>query len=57
MPPGEELGLCQDAVQREPLIDAERAPGAAGEQVAWTAHIGGFVYGLAAIRLFMPRRA
>jgi len=32
-------------------------PGAAGEQVAWTAHIGGFVYGLAAIRLFMPRRA
>jgi len=30
-------------------------PGAAGEQVAWTAHIGGFVYGLAAIRLFMPR--
>ena len=32
-------------------------PGAAGEQVAWTAHIGGFVYGLAAIRLFMPRRS
>jgi len=32
-------------------------PGAAGEQVAWTAHIGGFVYGLAAIRLFMPRQS
>jgi membrane associated rhomboid family serine protease len=32
-------------------------PGAAGEQVAWVAHIGGFVYGLAAIRLFMPRQA
>ena len=31
-------------------------PGAAGEQVAWVAHIGGFVYGLAAIRLFLPRR-
>ena len=29
-------------------------PGAAGEQVAWVAHIGGFVYGLAAIRLFLP---
>jgi membrane associated rhomboid family serine protease len=32
-------------------------PGAAGEQVAWVAHIGGFVYGLAAIRLFVPRQA
>jgi membrane associated rhomboid family serine protease len=32
-------------------------PGAAGEQVAWTAHIGGFVYGLLAIRLFMPRQS
>ena len=32
-------------------------PGAAGEQVAWVAHIGGFVYGLAAIRFFMPRQA
>jgi membrane associated rhomboid family serine protease len=32
-------------------------PGAQGEQVAWVAHIGGFVYGLAAIRLFMPRRS
>jgi membrane associated rhomboid family serine protease len=32
-------------------------PGAAGEQVAWAAHIGGFVYGLAAIRFFMPRQA
>ena len=31
-------------------------PGAAGEQVAWVAHIGGFVYGLLAIRFFMPRR-
>ncbi|MFO1082827.1 MAG: rhomboid family intramembrane serine protease [Reyranellaceae bacterium] len=31
-------------------------PGADGEQVAWVAHIGGFVYGLAAIRLFMPRQ-
>ena len=31
-------------------------PGAAGEQVAWVAHIGGFVYGLLAIRLFLPRR-
>ena len=30
-------------------------PGAGGDPVAWTAHIGGFVYGLAAIRLFMPR--
>lgn len=28
------------------------APGAGGQPVAWTAHIGGFVYGLAAIRLF-----
>ena len=31
-------------------------PGAGGEQIAWTAHIGGFVYGLIAIRLFMPRQ-
>jgi membrane associated rhomboid family serine protease len=31
-------------------------PGTGGEPVAWTAHIGGFVYGLAAIRLFMPRQ-
>jgi len=30
-------------------------PGAGGEPVAWTAHIGGFIYGLAAIRLFMRR--
>jgi membrane associated rhomboid family serine protease len=30
-------------------------PGAGGEPVAWVAHIGGFIYGLAAIRLFMPR--
>jgi membrane associated rhomboid family serine protease len=32
-------------------------PGAAGEQVAWMAHIGGFVYGLATIRFFAPRKA
>lgn len=31
-------------------------PGAGGEPVAWTAHIGGFVYGLAVIRFFMPRQ-
>jgi len=31
-------------------------PGADGEPVAWVAHIGGFVYGLLAIRLFAPRR-
>ena len=31
-------------------------PGAGGEQIAWAAHIGGFVYGLVAIRLFMPRQ-
>ncbi len=31
-------------------------PGAGGEPVAWMAHIGGFVYGLAAIRLFIPRQ-
>jgi membrane associated rhomboid family serine protease len=31
-------------------------PGAGGEQIAWAAHIGGFVYGLLAIRLFMPRQ-
>src|SRR5215475_12231963 len=31
-------------------------PGAGGEPVAWMAHVGGFVYGLAAIRLFVPRR-
>lgn len=30
-------------------------PGAGGEPVAWLAHIGGFVYGLVAIRLFVPR--
>ncbi|MFI4998408.1 MAG: rhomboid family intramembrane serine protease [Reyranellales bacterium] len=30
-------------------------PGAGGEPVAWAVHIGGFVYGLIAIRLFMPR--
>ena len=30
-------------------------PGSGGEQIAWTAHIGGFVYGLIAIRFFLPR--
>ena len=29
-------------------------PGSGGEPVAWTAHIGGFVYGLVALRLFIP---
>ena len=29
-------------------------PGAGGEPVAWVAHIGGFIYGLAAIRFFTP---
>jgi len=32
------------------------APGSGGEPVAWTAHIGGFVYGLVALRLFLPTR-
>jgi membrane associated rhomboid family serine protease len=31
-------------------------PGAPGEQIAWAAHVGGFVYGLLAIRCFAPRR-
>lgn len=30
-------------------------PGAGNEPVAWVAHIGGFVYGLVAIRFFVPR--
>lgn len=30
-------------------------PGAGSEPVAWVAHIGGFVYGLLAIRLLLPR--
>lgn len=30
-------------------------PGAAGQPVAWAAHIAGFVFGLAAITLFLPR--
>jgi membrane associated rhomboid family serine protease len=30
-------------------------PGAGGEPVAWVAHIAGFVYGLAAVRFFLPR--
>lgn len=29
-------------------------PGSGGEPVAWTAHIGGFIYGLAVLRLFVP---
>ena len=29
-------------------------PGSGGDPVAWTAHIGGFVYGLLAIRFFVP---
>ena len=32
-------------------------PGSGGEPVAWTAHIGGFVYGLLVLRLFLPRAA
>jgi len=32
------------------------APGAGGEPVAWAAHIGGFVFGLFAVRWFIPRR-
>ncbi|WP_421995192.1 rhomboid family intramembrane serine protease [Reyranella sp.] len=31
-------------------------PGAGDAEVAWAAHIGGFVYGLLAIRFFAPRR-
>ena len=31
-------------------------PGSGGEQIAWAAHIGGFVYGLLVIRFFAPRR-
>jgi membrane associated rhomboid family serine protease len=30
------------------------APGAGGMPVAWTAHIGGFLYGLVAFRFFLP---
>jgi membrane associated rhomboid family serine protease len=30
-------------------------PGAGDQPVAWAAHIAGFVYGLAAIHLFLPR--
>ncbi len=29
-------------------------PGAGGEPVAWVAHVAGFVYGLLAVRLFVP---
>ena len=31
-------------------------PGSGGEQVAWVAHVGGFLYGLVALRFFSPRR-
>lgn len=31
-------------------------PGAGGEPVAWAAHIGGFIYGLAVIRFLAPRQ-
>jgi membrane associated rhomboid family serine protease len=31
-------------------------PGAGGEQIAWAAHVGGFLYGLLAIRFFAPSR-
>jgi membrane associated rhomboid family serine protease len=31
-------------------------PGAGDQPVAWAAHIAGFVYGLAAIRLFLPHQ-
>ena len=31
-------------------------PGAQGQPVAWVAHIAGFVFGLAAIALFVPRQ-
>jgi membrane associated rhomboid family serine protease len=30
-------------------------PGAGGQPVAWLAHIAGFVYGLVAVRFFIPR--
>ncbi|HTR84282.1 MAG TPA: rhomboid family intramembrane serine protease [Reyranella sp.] len=30
-------------------------PGAGNEPVAWTAHIGGFVFGLIAVRFFLPK--
>ena len=29
-------------------------PGGGGEPVAWTAHIGGFIFGLVAFRFFLP---
>jgi membrane associated rhomboid family serine protease len=32
-------------------------PGSGGQPVAWTAHIGGFVYGLLVLRLFLPPAA
>jgi membrane associated rhomboid family serine protease len=32
-------------------------PGAGGEQIAWAAHVGGFVYGLIAFGFFAPRRS
>jgi membrane associated rhomboid family serine protease len=30
-------------------------PGAGSETVAWVAHVAGFLYGLAAVRFFLPR--
>lgn len=32
------------------------APGTGGEPVAWAAHIGGFIFGLLAVRWFIPRQ-
>ena len=32
-------------------------PGAQGQPVAWVAHIAGFVYGIVAIKLFVPRES
>lgn len=32
-------------------------PGAGGEPVAWLAHVAGFIYGMATIHLFLPRRS
>jgi len=31
-------------------------PGAGSQPVAWLAHVAGFVYGLAAVRFFLPRQ-
>ena len=64
-----QLELLQTRIDQRAGVEVERrqgssrqaqllhggTPGAGGDPVAWTAHIGGFVYGLAVIRLFMPR--